>query len=460
MAEISAHLDLIASWVARQRWFGGKGRESALRSIGSFRLDGPADVALITHLIMDDAGSSPTLYQVPVSERRSPLPGRDAALIAESRDEHGALYLYDAPHDPDFAEALLRTIVAGNDGEPRGVEVRGVAFADAGANFTVHTSQVLSGEQSNTSIVYDVEGLTLGSRIICKMFRAIHHGDNPDVVLQSALAAAGSPHVPRSLGALHGEWNDVGRDDGRARGDLAFAQEFVSGCEDAWRYALRIADAGEDFTRQTHNLGVATAEVHACLASALPVRATQSSDIDDVITTWERRLRIAVAEVPVLREYEDLIRGLHQAARKLHWPSMQRIHGDYHLGQVLALPEGGWVVLDFEGEPMRPMIERSRLDFAERDVAGMLRSFDYVSGSLGGGAAVEEWAAASRQAFLDGYIQQSGTDLRAERTLLDAFETDKAVYEAIYESRNRPEWLPIPTAAVQRLVERVRAQIA
>jgi predicted trehalose synthase len=102
------------------------------------------------------------------------------------------------------------------------------------------------------------------------------------------------------------------------------------------------------------------------------------------------------------------------------------------------------------------MLERSRPDFALRDVAGMLRSFDYVAGSLGSTEQAAAWTSASRRAFLDGYIEESGTDLRTHRELLDAFEMDKAVYEAVYEARNRPDWLPIPVSALRRLASRSR----
>ena len=150
------------------------------------------------------------------------------------------------------------------------------------------------------------------------------------------------------------------------------------------------------------------------------------------------------------------------------------MHGDYHLGQVLQVPGRGWVLLDFEGEPMRPMGERSAPDLALRDVAGMLRSFDYVEGSLtlarsqttgldadARGLDAQEdasddraraWAVSARTAFLAGY--RAGSGAPPEGALLDALELDKAVYEAIYEARHRPAWLPIPLAAVARLATR------
>lgn len=121
------------------------------------------------------------------------------------------------------------------------------------------------------------------------------------------------------------------------------------------------------------------------------------------------------------------------------------------------MPDHGWVLLDFEGEPLRPMHERRLPDVALRDVAGMLRSFDYAAGAheqAEPGASRAAWAAASRAAFLEGYTERAGDAVTAHRAVLDAFELDKAVYEAIYEARNRPEWLSIPVAAVQRLAGR------
>ncbi len=124
------------------------------------------------------------------------------------------------------------------------------------------------------------------------------------------------------------------------------------------------------------------------------------------------------------------------------------------------MPGRGWVLLDFEGEPLRPMAERTRRDLALRDVAGMLRSFDYVAGSIRlddpdcSPGAVREWAQNARAAFLDGYADASGTDLGAQRSLLAALELDKAVYEAIYEARNRPTWVSIPLRAITRLADR------
>lgn len=169
------------------------------------------------------------------------------------------------------------------------------------------------------------------------------------------------------------------------------------------------------------------------------------------------RLAAAVEAVPSLRDHAAAVEDVFAVAAASPWPDRQRIHGDLHLGQVLSSPGRGWMLIDFEGEPLRPMHERSRLDSPLRDVAGMLRSFDYVGGSLAmqGAAAPAEWTARARTAFERGYATASGRDPREHGAVLDAFELDKALYEAVYESRNRPTWVGIPVGAIRSLVTRV-----
>jgi trehalose synthase-fused probable maltokinase len=198
----------------------------------------------------------------------------------------------------------------------------------------------------------------------------------------------------------------------------------------------------------------------------LPSRDASLGDIVGFVAGWHQRLAIATSDVPALRELRPAIEAVYDAAREAPWPALQRIHGDFHLGQVLRRLSGEWLIVDFEGEPLRPLSERTRVDSPLRDVAGMLRSFDYVVGSLRNAPAPPsadeessrvEWARSARAAFVDGYVSSSGIDLRSHRALLDAFELDKAVYEAMYEARNRPSWLPIPLAAVTYLVSPERA---
>ena len=438
----------LAGWMARQRWYATKGSTPVIRVIGSFEadLDG---VLAITLLVVDEAPDLPVLYQVPVVARRTPLPGGDAAFIGSADD----LYLYDAPHDPAWARHLFELMSAGSHVDGSDVVVDGTSLVEAGQ---VRRSRVLTGEQSNTSIIYDLDGGPV-EHAIAKVFRVLHHGDNPDVTTQAALTEGGSTRVPTTFGSLQASWPDPGRDEGRAHGHLAFSQEFLAGAEDAWRVALDAASARADFTTSARELGTAVAEVHATLADRLGTVPADDDAVADALTSMRRRISIAAREVPEIAEHEEAVLAVYEAAESLTWPSLQRIHGDLHLGQALQSPTRGWVLLDFEGEPLRPMPERSRPDLTIRDIAGMLRSFDYVAGSLAQQTPAVDasaWAHDARVAFVDGYIASSGVDVRAQRALLDAFEIDKAVYEAIYEKWNRPDWIGIPLAAVARLVAR------
>ena len=457
--------ELVSAWIAQQRWYGGKGGSPKLERRGSwsFRDEGWS-ARIETHLLLDRSGETPALYQVPLTLRSAQLDELESALIGTLEENGQTLWVYDGPHDPAYAWALLRLILdeheAQVDENSLGSTARGRRQPGIDIS-TVVGSRVLSGEQSNTSIIYDMVDAdgTPVNPMICKVFRAIHHGDNPDVVLQSALAGAGSLNVPISIGNVEGSWPDPGRDGGVATGHLAFAQEFLPGVEDAWRVAVHAAEAGTPFTAEAHSLGQATADVHATLAAVLPTVEATPDVVGGILRSFRARLASAVREVPALAEHEPAIERVYAAAEASPWPRLQRIHGDYHLGQVLAVPGRGWVALDFEGEPLRPMHERSEPDITLRDVAGMLRSFDYVAGSIRfqseeAAAAGAAWASAARSAFVDGYVQHSGNDMLAHRALLDAFEIDKAVYEAIYESRNRPDWLSIPVTAVQRLASR------
>lgn len=438
---------VLAPWISRQRWFANKGTIPDLEEIGSFALESESPgVQIVTHLLLDRTPGKPALYQVPLTYREAPLP-LSPALVGVL----DGVYVYDGPHDPDYAAALLAMIASGR--EAVGDRMWALGTHTAGTVAAGFTSRVLSGEQSNTSIIYEGGA---ASPVICKLFRALHDGDNPDVVLQTALAEAGSEAVPRSIGNLVAEWPDSGETSGRARGHLAFAQEFLPGVQDAWRVALSAAEAGTDFSAEARALGIATAGVHATLATAMPTVEPTRDDIDAVIRSMHGRLAAAIAEVPALSRFERPIQEVFARAAEAGWPAQQRIHGDYHLGQVLGVPDRGWVLVDFEGEPLRPMRERSVLDSPMRDVAGMLRSFDYVAGSLAMSQSTpaEEWAAAARAAFSAGYSEASGRDIRRDRALVDAFELDKALYETVYEARNRPEWIGIPVAAIERLCRR------
>lgn len=423
-------LECLTQWLPQQRWFTSSPTPPRVRVLADRRLDSHDPAATVRVLVVvDEAPSRPIVYQVPVVERG----GRHAASPASVIGRDGDAVLIDGPHDSAYTQALLREL----------------GLAQSGVR-----AEVLSGEQSNTSIIYRWPS---AAPMICKVFRPLNPGLNPDIELQTALATAHSPHVPRALGRVDGAWRSPDDDAATVDGSLAFAQEFLPGVEDAWRVALRAASDGADFSADAAALGRTTAEVHHDLARLFPTAPADAGARSAITGAWARRLSIAIEEVPALALSRAAIEAVYSAAAAGVWPALQRIHGDYHLGQVLSAPGRGWVVLDFEGEPMRPIAERRAPDLALRDIAGMMRSFDYVAGSRrldrpADAAASELWAATSRAAFLAGYRAAAALDVTG--ALLDALELDKAVYEAIYEARHRPGWLEIPLSAIDRLIAR------
>lgn len=456
MAEALELTNALAEWVGRQRWFVGKDAKPSLRRIASIDLYRDALVEVSIIIVEDRTEAPAVVYQVPVVLRRVPLEAHQPGLIGTISDGAGdAWHLYDGPHDPAFTERLARLIANGESCET-GTEAATLRGIPVSPWPTGMTSRVLGGEQSNTSIVYTPRADDANqTSVICKVFRMLHDGENPDVVLQSALFTAGSTSVPQLFGSVVGEWPAESHRPGRAHGHLAFAQRFLSGAVDAWGLALAAGATLSDFTVSARQIGIATADVHATLAAALPTREAAENDIRGIVAAWRARRDAAIREVPELAHLRESIELLYERASTVPWPRLQRIHGDLHLGQILAGPGESWAIIDFEGEPMRPLSERSLPDLPLRDIAGMLRSFDYAAGTQAPSTEVAEWAHACRAAFVDGYIARSARDVRKNRVLLDAFELDKALYEVVYEAHNRPSWLSIPTKAVRRITDRV-----
>jgi maltokinase len=248
-------------------------------------------------------------------------------------------------------------------------------------------------------------------------------------------------------------------------------QEFMTTATDGWELAkasvrdlmaeadLHAEEAGGDFAGEATRLGEAVAEVHADLASAFGTREASAEDLRERAGAMAARLERALEVVPQLAEVADALSAAYRAVGELEASvTLQRIHGDLHLGQALRTVTR-WVLIDFEGEPMAAIDSRREFDTPLRDVAGMLRSFDYAGYHRVTETGWEpqlsyragEWANRNRDAFCHGYAQVAGADPREHDVLLRAFEADKAVYEAVYEARNRPAWLPIPLASLTRL---------
>jgi maltokinase len=460
---------LLEVWLPRQRWFAGKGRRFSVVAVfaGGILTERPwrSDIWLVRVRYADD-GSTET-YQVPLVRRPEPADQVAHVLLGETPDPDygGRSWWYDALHDKEVTGAWLAGIEAG-----RRDELLRFTPGPGHERLPLEASSLpIANEQSNTSLVYD-------DAAILKVFRRLYQGRNPDIEVHEALTGlpGGARHVARLLGYVSGRWPD-GAGDGWA--DLAMLQEFFRTATDGWELAkisvrdlyaegdLHASEVGGDFAGEAFRLGQATAEMHADLARALPTGMLDPDDLAELAAAMGRRLDAALDSVPELEKYAG---GLREAFRALGGHAagvpVQRVHGDYHLGQVLRTSHR-WVVLDFEGEPAKPLSVRTELDSPVRDLAGMLRSFDYAARHMLADHPYEphlayradEWASRNRDAFLDGYTEVGGPDPREDPVLLRAYEADKAVYEAVYEARNRPSWLPIPLASLTRLTEGARS---
>ncbi|MEV0585681.1 aminoglycoside phosphotransferase [Nonomuraea sp. NPDC050310] len=433
--------DLLARWIPHQRWFAGKGRP-----IDTLRVE--TDTPLrdgLRHLILAvRQGGSVERYQLLLGERRD-LPDRlRHARIADD--------LFDAAHDPDSTHLLLVAMAGGEDHGPlRFRHLPGVEID------TSPRSLVLGAEQSNTSLVY-------GDAYICKLFRRLTPGANPELEITRALAERRAKHIAEPYGWIETELDDEPT-------TLAIMQQFLSTANDGWDLALASVrdlygslpgmdpgQAGGDFSAEACRLGAATAEIHRELAAAFPTDVVEPAEVKRMVEAFQRNLERMVAEVPELGPYAPAVEtAFREVEERTGVVPVQRVHGDYHLGQVMRTATD-WIILDFEGEPGQPLAERRALASPLRDVAGMLRSFDYAARHLlldhPNPEELEEraagWTARNREAFLDGYTRGGGRFTDADAALLRALEYGKAVYEVGYEARNRPHWLPIPLAAFGR----------
>ncbi|MFE6663814.1 maltokinase [Streptomyces sp. NPDC057697] len=438
---------LLHEWLPRQRWFAGKGRPVTAFSLVSATEILPVDTGSVAagtgtgllHLLVrahqpaTPAQSPDDCYQLLLGVRALLPPRLAPALIGRvTGGPLAGLTVYEGLHDPHLAGLLLeRFRTPGTLGALRfGRGARTIAAQLA--------PRLLDTEQSNTSLVY-------GDAYILKIFRRIFPGTNPDLELPLALAREGCGRVPAPVA-----WFEATTPRPLTLGVL---QPFLGGAEDGWRLALRALAQGLDFTAEAHALGRATAEVHTALAAALPTPALRSAQTERLAASMLRRLEAAAQAVPELVPYVPGLRTAFDAVAALghrgrDWAA-QRVHGDLHLGQTLRAADGFWSLIDFEGEPSRPLPERRRPQLPVRDIAGMLRSFDYAARSHRPWNA--DWAARCRTAYCAGYAETAGVDPRSEPELLRAHETDKAVYEVLYEARHRPDWLPVPMAAIHRL---------
>ena len=448
----------LEQFIESARWYGGKGRAATVSDVrrvgglGTVEKDGTPYVGIELVTLAYDGGDSET-YQVPIAYYAEPQ-GR--------LEELGGMNLYFV-HDDGTILWLRAFAEQHDDGRLAFHRLPGHEL-----DLTTH-STLFAGEQSNSSLAF-------GEDSLMKVFRKVTFGHNPDIEIHARLTEAGSEHVA----ALYGWVEAPGhRSTGGEPLHLAMLQQFLRTASDGWDLALASVrdlfaeadlhadEVGGDFAAESHRLGIATAEVHDALAAHFPTETWGKEQLAELAAAMDQRLDAAIEVVPDLDAHADGLREAFDAVAGLSEPVVvQRIHADFHLGQTLRTVRG-WKIVDFEGEPAKPLSERVRPDSAWRDVAGMLRSFDYAAHAVEAdvqeaGAQIQyratEWVERNSTAFLEGYVEasdrtESGELSVDQKVLLRAYEVDKAVYETVYEARNRPDWISIPLSAIERLTQ-------
>lgn len=418
---------LLPAYLGRQRWYAGPP---------------PAEARIVVHQSLADglewilvhAGGA--RYQVVIGFREAAsaadfLSGNDQAVVGVV----GGKLAFDATNDPEYARALLALVAPGEWGD---------------------VVRPMGAEQSNTSLVFD-------DRLVLKVFRRLHAGPNPDVEVPTALAARGFAHVAAPVGVWQGDGID-----------LAVCSPYLAGGAEGWALALTSlrdlyatgagdpAAAGGDFAAEAARLGAVTAGLHIAMAQAFGTEPGDPAAWAGGVESQLAWLDEGDVDQVAAKEFVERLRSVGQPGRSI------RVHGDYHLGQVMRT-DSGWFILDFEGEPARSLEERRRPSSPFKDVAGMVRSVQYAAAVAVSGRHEDErerlapvgaaWERRNRNSFLRGYLETEGIDelLAApgadRQAVLAAFELDKAVYEVLYERAHRPHWVSIPLEAVRRLLD-------
>ena len=426
---MSAFEPLLPAYLGRQRWFAGDEPEKAVV------LDDEEVTPGLRWMVVEADGAR---YQVVIGLRPADAPpeflhGQEHAVLGVVDGQ----LAFDAVLDPEYSRALLARV----DPDQEATHVRPMGV-----------------EQSNTSLIID-------DRLVLKLFRRLREGPNPDVEVPEALSRVGFLHVAAPLAT----WAIDGT-------DLAVVHPYLAGGAEGWALAstsLRDlyagpgddghdpAEAGGDFAGESCRLGEITARMHVAMAQAFGEERADPGAWAELVAAQLARLEPDDADTGAARAFVDRLAAADDVGVAV------RVHGDYHLGQVLRT-DAGWYVLDFEGEPARPLEERRLPSSPLKDVAGMLRSFNYAAQIVlaerdpmdieAVAHLADAWEERNRAAFLDGYLAVDGIDrllpvaADARDALLAAFELDKAVYEVLYERAHRPDWVEIPRSAIRRLL--------
>lgn len=515
---------MLPDFLRAQRWFGGKAQPIRAVSVTDVMPVSAAEITAAILLVRVEYREGPAeTYSVPMIQARdvASVPrfatGESAPHLMITR-EGATFVLYDAMGHPAFLDALLEAVrddrcFRGERGELRAARTPGLEkLAPAGQELA---ARLMRAEQSNTSVIY-------GERLVLKMFRKLAEGTNPDIEIGRFLTEkTGYRNIPLLAGSI--EYVD----DNGVRSSLAMLQAFVNNRGDAWDFTLgavgrclarvraaappelpprtllelasgplprSATEVAGEYIEASKMLGRRTAELHLALSTHAGDAAfdPEPDSVADQRDFYERALALLDRNFRLLeRQIDSLPRHAQLQAREIlgHAPELQRrfrefedhpvsalrtrIHGDYHLGQVLVVERDNghdFVIIDFEGEPARSLGERRKKRSPLQDVAGMLRSFHYAAFApllgVGPGAlqsdALAKWAYAWQTwvsaAFLREYLAVAGSaaflprDRFQMESLLNAHLLEKAVYELGYELNNRPSWVRVPLSGIEQLI--------
>lgn len=437
-------LTKLPDYLKHQRWFAGKA--SPIKS-----------VEVVDHVTVDSGGACNFSLAIVQVQYELGNPERYLLPVKPAGGER----IEEALDDETCLGVILQLIREQRELPSSSGTVRGEWLSTAEGRVELPSpppARRLHVEQSNTSAVF-------ADKVILKVIRKLEAGVNPEYEVGRFLATKTSFRAtPTLLGALNLE--------GPAGATLALAHRFVPNAQDGWKYTLeqfrKSPSLSQEFLGQMRELGQRVGELHVALASDAsdPSFAPEPLHAED-IQRWSASIvgELGVTLVDAVKvepELEKRREGLIEQAKRLaHVPvsgQKIRIHGDLHLGQVLRA-EGQWLIFDFEGEPARTFSQRREKYSPLRDVAGMLRSFDYAEATvqLEGGPAGDRVQPA-RDAFLAGYraSTQGAAFLPAQEAFdvaLRALELEKVLYEVRYEVQNRPDWVRIPVQALMRMEE-------
>jgi maltose alpha-D-glucosyltransferase/alpha-amylase len=415
----------LAAWLASQRWFASKTRRIEAVAVADRIVVGDGAVLLVDVTL---EGGGRERYVVPLL---------DTPRIADALD------------DARFCRSLLGVMA----GQRRARGARGSLIGSWTGAVRPPSDDAsvtrLGGEQSNTSV-------TVGGAVIVKHLRRVTEGVNPELEVTRFLTEhARFAHTPPLAGAL--EYDA----DGGGRTVLAVAQQLAAGARDGWQWMLERLSQADPAPAALRRLGERTAALHLALATPTDDPAFAAEPITRAdVTAWQDAIRGQVAAARaavaprVLPDAAHAIEGLAGLVGRMKL----RHHGDFHLGQTLRVEGDDFLLIDFEGEPLRPLEERRRKHTPLRDVAGMLRSVHYAVASAGIASPepAGAWEADMRRAFLAGYGDAArGAPFLPARDddftrAVAVLELEKAAYEIVYEANNRPQWIDIPVRGFVR----------